>query len=114
MWPISAWTTGASGAPACRATCRRNRAPPAPPDARLAAEERDRAIRAALDQLPDRQRMAVVLRYYEDLSLGEIAESMDATYKAVERLLARARASLESRPAGIPRRMSRPEGDDPA
>jgi RNA polymerase sigma-70 factor (ECF subfamily) len=67
------------------------------PDERLGAEERDRAILAALDDLPDRQRMAVVLRYYEDLSLDEIAESMDATYKAVERLLARARASLEAR-----------------
>ncbi len=66
------------------------------PDARLAAEERDHLIQAALDRLPNRQRMAVVLRYYEDLSLGEIAESMDATYKAIERLLARARRSLES------------------
>jgi RNA polymerase sigma-70 factor (ECF subfamily) len=67
------------------------------PDERLSAEERDRAIQAALDGLPERQRMAVVLRYYEDLSLGEIAESIDATYKAVERLLARARASLAPR-----------------
>jgi RNA polymerase sigma-70 factor (ECF subfamily) len=67
------------------------------PDERLRAEERDRAIEAALDLLPDRQRMAAVLRYYEGLSLDEIAEAMDATYKAVERLLARARASLEPR-----------------
>jgi RNA polymerase sigma-70 factor (ECF subfamily) len=66
------------------------------PDQRLDAQERGRAIQAALEHLPDRQRMAVVLRYYEGLSLGDLAESMDATYKAVERLLARARASLES------------------
>jgi RNA polymerase sigma-70 factor (ECF subfamily) len=68
-----------------------------PPDERFRIQERDRAIQAALDLLPDRQRMAVVLRYYEELSLDEIAESMDATYKAVERLLAHARASLASR-----------------
>ena len=65
------------------------------PEEQLSAEERDRRIQRALDDLPDRQRMATVLRYYEDLSLSEIAEAMDTTYKAVERLLARARKSLE-------------------
>lgn len=64
------------------------------PDKQLSAAERDRAIQRALDQLPDRQRMAVVLCYFEDLPLAEIAEAMDTTYKAVERLLARARKSL--------------------
>ncbi|MFO8007344.1 MAG: sigma-70 family RNA polymerase sigma factor [Candidatus Brocadiia bacterium] len=64
------------------------------PDQHLAQEERDRAIQRALDELPDRQRMATVLRYYEELSLSEIAKAMDTTYKAVERLLARARQSL--------------------
>ena len=56
--------------------------------------ERDRAIEEALDELTDRQRMATVLRYYEDLSYREIAQAMDATNRAVERLLARARKSL--------------------
>jgi RNA polymerase sigma-70 factor (ECF subfamily) len=65
------------------------------PEEQLSAEERDRRIQRALDDLPARQRMATVLRYYEDLSLWEIAEAMDTTYKAVERLLARARKSLE-------------------
>jgi RNA polymerase sigma-70 factor (ECF subfamily) len=64
------------------------------PGTQLKTRERDRAIREALDQLPDRQRMAVVLCYFEDLPLGEIANAMDTTYKAVERLLARARKSL--------------------
>jgi len=64
------------------------------PDARLTAKERDRAVQRALDQLPDRQRMAVVLCYFEDLPLAQIADAMDTTYKAVERLLARARKSL--------------------
>ena len=65
------------------------------PAASLAQQERDAAIQAALEELTDRQRMAVVLRYYEDLSYREIASAMDATTKAVERLLARARKSLE-------------------
>ena len=68
---------------------------PAPaPDRRMADRERDRAIGDALDELTDRQRMATVVRYYEDLSYREIAEAMDATPKAVERLLARARKAL--------------------
>ena len=71
------------------------------PDEKLSAKERDRAIHRALDYLPDRQRMAVVLRYFEELSLSEIAESMDTSYKAVEHLLARARASLESHLQGF-------------
>jgi len=64
------------------------------PDTQLKTRERDRAIQMALEALPDRQRMAVVLCYFEDLPLAEIAEAMDTTYKAVERLLARARKSL--------------------
>jgi len=56
--------------------------------------ERAIAIRRALDALPPTQRMAVVLRYYEDLDYRAIAEAMDATEKAVERLLARARVAL--------------------
>ena len=53
------------------------------------------AIRRALEALPPAQRMAVVLRYYEDLDYRAIAEAMDTTEKAVERLLARARAALK-------------------
>ena len=70
-------------------------------DAAATYKERDRAIHGALDYLPDRQRIAVVLRYFEELSLSEIAESMDTSYKAVEHLLARARASLESHLRGF-------------
>jgi RNA polymerase sigma-70 factor (ECF subfamily) len=39
--------------------------------------------------------MAVVLRYYEGLSGRDIARAMETSPKAVERLLARARAKLE-------------------
>jgi RNA polymerase sigma-70 factor (ECF subfamily) len=63
---------------------------------RLSDGERDAAIRAALDKLPPAQRMAVVLRYFQGLSVAEIAEAMDTSVKAVEGLLARARERLES------------------
>ncbi len=71
------------------------------PEERLEAEERECAVREALQALPHRQRLAVVLRYYEQLPLADIAEAMDTTYKAVERLLARARKSLEPRLDGF-------------
>jgi len=58
--------------------------------------ERDTAIRRALDALPPAQRMAAVLRYYEDLDYRAIADVMDTTEKAVERLLARARIALRA------------------
>ncbi|MFW6107048.1 MAG: sigma-70 family RNA polymerase sigma factor [bacterium] len=57
--------------------------------------ERDETVRTALATLPDRQRMAVVLRYYEGLSGAEIAAAMGTSAKAVERLLARGRTGLE-------------------
>ena len=57
--------------------------------------ERDALIQAALNSLPADYRMVVVLRYFEGLSGAEIAEAMDRSVKAVERLLARAKSSLE-------------------
>lgn len=57
-------------------------------------QERNRAIRQALDALPQEQRMAMVLRCYEGLGYREIAAAMKRTEKAVDRLLARARSRL--------------------
>lgn len=64
-------------------------------------DERAAAVRRALDSLPAAQKMAVVLRYYEDLGYREIAAVLKTTDKAVERLLARARATLEDRLGGF-------------
>jgi RNA polymerase sigma-70 factor (sigma-E family) len=47
-------------------------------------------LRAALAQLPDRQRAAIVLRYYEDLPDGEIAALLGCRVPAVKSLLHRA------------------------
>lgn len=57
--------------------------------------ETDLAIQKALDALSPKYRMVILLRYFEGLSGAEIAEAMKTTPKGVERLLARARQSLE-------------------
>ncbi len=66
----------------------------APPDHQLHQEELVKVIRSALDQLNDRQRLAVVLNKFEELSYEEIAQIMGITTKAVKSLLSRARCQL--------------------
>lgn len=55
---------------------------------------RAQALQAALDQLPDRQRMAVVLRHLQDLTNPQIAEVMEISVEAVESLTARGKRAL--------------------
>lgn len=74
-------------------------------DAPSAAAELQQAARAealqrALNQLPDRQRQAVVLRHIEGLSNPEIAQIMDIGPRAVESLTARGKKALEALLAG--------------
>jgi len=66
------------------------------PETALVQKDRDALIRKVLDALPSRQRMVVILKYYEELSYCEIAGAMGTTVKAVERLLGRARKTLQS------------------
>ena len=54
------------------------------------------AVVAALRGLPERQREAIVLRYYGDLSEAEIAAVMDISRGAVKSHTARAMASLRA------------------
>jgi RNA polymerase sigma-70 factor (ECF subfamily) len=61
---------------------------------RLAVSERDRALLAALGGLPARQRAAMTLVYDEGMSGAEAGRTLGLSAKAVERLLARARAFL--------------------
>ncbi|HZU37382.1 MAG TPA: sigma-70 family RNA polymerase sigma factor [Gemmataceae bacterium] len=68
---------------------------------RLSNLECEADVRRALANLPPKQRMAVLLRYYEGLGYAEIADALETTVKAVERLLARARATLENRLAHL-------------
>lgn len=66
------------------------------PDASLLEQELQRAIEAAIAQLPETQRMAVVLRRYDDLSYEQIADVLDQSVPAVKSLLFRARTELRS------------------
>ena len=67
------------------------------PDASLLEAELQRAIEEAIMQLPESQRMALVLRRYEQLSYEEIAEVLDLSVPAVKSVLFRARTELRSR-----------------
>lgn len=62
--------------------------------ARLETAERAAALRAALSALPDRQRLALVLRHLEERPNPEIAAILQTSVEAVESLLARGRRSL--------------------
>ena len=67
------------------------------PDASLLENELQRAIEEAIMQLPESQRMALVLRRYEQLSYEEIAEVLDLSVPAVKSVLFRARTELRTR-----------------
>ncbi len=64
------------------------------PDASLLEHELQEAVDAAIARLPETQRLAVILRRYEELSYEEIAESLDQSVSAVKSLLFRARTEL--------------------
>lgn len=64
-------------------------------DSALAAQQEAERIRCAVAGLPERQRMAVVLCYFEDMTNAEAAAIMGLHVKALEGLLARARKKLK-------------------
>lgn len=68
---------------------------PAPSaDMRLIAGDRAAAVKAAILALPDRQRVAITMRHFEENSNPEIAEALGVSVEAVESLLSRGRKSL--------------------
>ena len=72
----------------------------ATPDANLLQAELQAEIEKAIMLLPDTQRMALVLRRYEELSYEEIADVLDLSVPAVKSLLFRARTELRERLKG--------------
>ena len=61
---------------------------------RMAETETAKAVAAAIQELPERQRQALMLRHFEGYSNPQIGEAMDCSVEAVESLLARARRQL--------------------
>ena len=54
-------------------------------------------VKTAVNELPERQRLAVILHRYDGLSHGEISEVTGWTQSAVESLLVRAYANLREK-----------------
>ena len=67
------------------------------PDASLLEAELQQAIESAITQLPESQRMALILRRYEEMSYEEIGEILDLSVPAVKSVLFRARTELRER-----------------
>ena len=71
---------------------------PANPNQRPDVEHLNQELRSAIDRaieaLPEKQRLAVILRRYQNLPYEEIADVLDLTVSAVKSQLFRARVSL--------------------
>jgi RNA polymerase sigma-70 factor (ECF subfamily) len=60
----------------------------------MTTKDRAAALQEALNQLPERQRLAVTLRHIHELSNPEISAIMDISVEAVESLIARGKRAL--------------------
>ncbi|MFC4103710.1 RNA polymerase sigma factor [Paenibacillus xanthanilyticus] len=73
--------------------------PVAPPDSvpehRLLQNERMSMVREAINNLPEKQRSALILREYDQLDYQEIASILGQTVSSVKSLLFRARNSVK-------------------
>jgi RNA polymerase sigma-70 factor (ECF subfamily) len=86
-----------------RIRARREETTPEIPDTQVRASQQQTMEEAdlrdlmdrTLQALPERQRMALVLFHYEDLSMAAVAEMMEISVEAVESLLARGRRALK-------------------
>jgi RNA polymerase sigma-70 factor, ECF subfamily len=65
--------------------------------ARMQREEVDRRLIAAIAELPERQRVAIVLTYHEGLSNADTADVLETTVSSVEALLVRAKRALRDK-----------------
>lgn len=69
---------------------------PAKQLAALESQDTQRRVEAAMQKLPDRQRLALTLFHFEGLSQIEIGQVMGISDEAVESLLSRARRQLKA------------------
>lgn len=64
------------------------------PSERIVRDERAAAVRRAIMDLPDRQREAIVLYAFEDMTYREIADALGTPINTVKTLIHRARSAL--------------------
>lgn len=69
----------------------------------LLAEQRSAKVHAALAQLPERQRAAIALVHFQDMTNIAAAEALDVSVEALESLLARGRRALKAALSGVAR-----------
>jgi RNA polymerase sigma-70 factor (ECF subfamily) len=63
----------------------------------LIQKEKATLIRRAINELPENQRMAIILRRYDNFSYAEIAATLNVSDKAVKSLLSRAKVKLKDK-----------------
>ena len=67
------------------------------PDKLLEKKEMKDLLKAAVDSLPEKQRVVFILNKYENLSPGEIAEILDISTNSVEVRIHRAKINLQKK-----------------
>lgn len=72
-------------------------APSASPDAQYEQQELAVAVRWALADLPEKQRLAVILQRYEDMDYAQIGRIIGVSRGAVDGLLSRAKNALREK-----------------
>jgi RNA polymerase sigma-70 factor (sigma-E family) len=70
---------------------------PTEPDDRAVADDDTRAVLAALRTLPERQRACLVLHYYQELKIAEVADTLGISTNSVKTHCRRGLAALEAR-----------------
>ena len=78
-----------------------------PPQQRLEAAQQALTVRAAIADLPERQREAIALYAFEKMSYREIAEVLEMPINTVKSLIHRARAHLARALGSIQQEQSR-------
>ncbi len=67
------------------------------PDHNLLQQEKTVLIQKAIEELPENQRLAIILQRYEEFSYEQIAQTMNCSVKAVKSLLNRAKENLKEK-----------------
>lgn len=66
------------------------------PEQEILRNERESLVRQAINNLPEKQRSALILREYEQMDYKEIAHILDASISSVKSLLFRGRANVKT------------------
>jgi RNA polymerase sigma factor (sigma-70 family) len=66
------------------------------PEQEILRNEREHLVRQAINNLPEKQRSALILREYEQLDYRQIAHILDSSVSSVKSLLFRGRANIKT------------------